>query len=131
VNRSRWTRELPLAVVVPYAVIVPGLFLLALWAVVAQAAAIESTDWLGALRRGAELTRGSRWHALGVVISVGLINGVIERVCGAAVGQASPCGARGRSRGADDHAVVAALTSAMLYYDLCARAAGQAGGPNG
>jgi hypothetical protein len=107
--------------------IVPGLILLAIWAVVAQAAAIENTDWLGALRRSGELTRGSRWHALGVVISVGLINGVIERVCGAAVGS-------GVSLGALVAGVVvqmitlsfAALTSAMLYYDLRARAAGQA-----
>jgi hypothetical protein len=109
------------------ALIVPGLFLLAVWAVVAQAAAIENTDWLGALRRSAELTRGSRWHALGVLLSVGLINGVIERVCGAAVGS-------GVSVGALVAGVVvqmitlsfAALTSAMLYYDLRARATGRA-----
>lgn len=107
--------------------IVPGLFLLAVWAVVAQAAAIENTDWLGALRRSAELTSGSRWHALGVLISVALINGVIERVCGTAVGS-------GVSVGALVAGVVvemitlsfAALTGAMLYYDLRARAAGRA-----
>lgn len=103
--------------------IVPGLFLLAVWAVVAQVAAIEKTDWMGALRRCAELTRGSRWHALGVVLSVGIINAVIERICGAAVGS-------GVSAGALIAGVVvemitlsfAALTSAMLYFDLRSRA---------
>jgi hypothetical protein len=103
--------------------IVPGLFLLAVWAVVAQVAAIENTDWMGALRRCADLTRGSRWHALGVVLSVGVINAVIERSFGAAVGS-------GVSAGALIVGVVvetitlsfAALTSAMLYFDLRARA---------
>jgi hypothetical protein len=104
--------------------IVPGLFLLAVWAVVAQVAAIENTDWMGALRRCAELTSGSRWHALGVVLSVGLINAIIARLFGAAVGS-------GVSAGALITGVVvetitlsfAALTGAMLYYDLRARAA--------
>jgi hypothetical protein len=103
--------------------IVPGLFLLAVWAVVAQVAAIENTDWLGALRGSAALTRGARWHALGVLLSVGVINAVIERICAAAVGS-------GVSVGALIAGVVvemvtlsfAALTSAMLYYDLRARA---------
>jgi hypothetical protein len=112
--------------------ILPGLFLLAVWAVVAQVAAIENTDWLGALRRSAELTRGARWHALGVIISIGLINTVIERAAGAAVGS-------GVSVGAVIAAVVvemitlslAALTSAMLYFDLRARAAGQVTQPVG
>jgi hypothetical protein len=114
------------------ALIVPGLVLLAVWAVVAQAAAIENTDWLGALRRSAELTRGSRWHALGVVISVGLINGVIERVCGAAVGSGVSVAALVAGVAVQMITLsFAALTSAMLYYDLRARAAGQAGGSTG
>lgn len=107
--------------------IVPGLVLLAVWAVVAQVAAIEKTDWLGALRRSAELTRGSRWHALGVVVSVGVINTVIERVCGAVVG--SSVAVTALVAGAVVEMVTlsfAALTSAMLYYDLRARAAGRA-----
>jgi uncharacterized membrane protein YqhA len=105
--------------------IVPGLFLLAVWAVVAQVAAIENTNWPGALRRSADLTRGARWHALAVVVSVGLINGVIETVGAAAVGT-------GLSVPALIAGVVvrtitlsfSALTSAMLYYDLHARSSG-------
>jgi hypothetical protein len=104
------------------ALIVPGLILLARWAVVAQAAAIERVDWSSALRRSAELTRGSYLHVLGVLISVGLIDSVIENVGTAVAGS-----------GANPLQVVvgiavetvtlsfAALTGAMLYYDLLAR----------
>jgi hypothetical protein len=105
--------------------IVPGLFLLATWAVVAQVAAIENTSWMGALQRSAALSHGSRWHAFGVVVSVGVINAVFDSICGAVVGS-------GVSVAALVAGVVvemitlsfAALTSAMLYYDLRARAAG-------
>jgi hypothetical protein len=112
--------------------IAPGVFLLAMWAVVAQVAAIENTDWMGALRRSAELSRGARWHVLGVVVSVGVINTVVARICGAAVGS-------GVSVAALIAGVVVemitlsfgALTSAMLYYDLRSRAAGPAADPAG
>jgi hypothetical protein len=57
-------------------VVVPGLILAAIWAVVAQAAALERGSWIGALRRSAQLTRGYRWHALGLVLVAGLIAGV-------------------------------------------------------
>ena len=110
--------------------IVPGLVLLAVWAVVAQVAAVERTDWLGALRRSAQLTRGARWHALGVVVSVGLINAVIERTCGAAVG--SSVSALALVAGVVVETITlsfAALTSAVLYYDLRARAAGKSQSP--
>lgn len=110
--------------------IVPGLVLLAVWAVVAQVAAVERTDWLGALRRSAQLTRGARWHALGVVVSVGLINAVIERTCGAAVG--SSVSALALVAGVIVETITlsfAALTGAVLYYDLRARAAGKSQSP--
>jgi hypothetical protein len=55
---------------------VPGLILAAIWAVVAQAAALERGSWIGALRRSADLTRGYRWHALGLFFVAGLIAGV-------------------------------------------------------
>lgn len=106
--------------------VVPGVILLAVWAVVAQVAAVERTDWLGALRRSAQLTRGSRWHALGVLVSVGAINAVVERACGAALGSSISAGAL--VAGAIVETITlsfAALTSAMLYYDLLARAAGR------
>jgi hypothetical protein len=60
------------------------------------------------------------------VISVGLINGVIERVCGAAVGSGVSVAALVAGVAVQMITLsFAALTSAMLYYDLRARAAGQ------
>ena len=102
--------------------IVPGVLLLARWAVVAQTAALEDVNWITALRRSAELTTGSYLHVLGLLISVGVINVVVARVGSALSGS-------GASVGAVIAGIVfemitlsfAALTSAMLYFDLRAR----------
>jgi biotin transporter BioY len=58
------------------ALVVPGLILWAMWAVVAQAAALEGGSWIDALRRSATLTRDHRWHALGLVFLAALIVGL-------------------------------------------------------
>lgn len=109
--------------------IIPGLFLLAMWAIVAQVAAIETTSWVGALQRSAALSHGSRWHTLGVVVSVGIINAVFDDICGSAVGSGLSIGALIAGVVAETITLsFAALTSAMLYYDLRARAAGGATG---
>ena len=104
------------------ALIVPGLVLMARWAVVAQAAALEDVNWIMALRRSAELTAGCYLHVLGLLISVGVINVVIARIGTALSGSRASVGA-----------IVAgivfemitlsfsALSSAMLYFDLRAR----------
>jgi hypothetical protein len=55
---------------------IPGLLLIAIWPVVAQAAALEDIGWIGALQRSIELTRGRRWHSLGLVVCAALIAGV-------------------------------------------------------
>jgi hypothetical protein len=65
-----------LAITVGSFVVVPGLILMAMWAVVAQAAALEHGSWIDALRRSVDLTRGYRWHALGLVLVAALIPGV-------------------------------------------------------
>jgi hypothetical protein len=104
------------------ALIIPGVLLLARWAVVAQAAAIERVSWLDALRRSAELTRSNYLHVLGVVISVGLITTIIDQAFVAVIG--SGASAVQIVVGIAVQTVLlsfAALTSAMLYYDLRAR----------
>jgi hypothetical protein len=102
--------------------IIPGLLLLARWAVVAQAAALEDVNWITALRRSAELTTGCYLHVLGLLISVGVINVVVARIGTALSGP-------GASVGAVIAGIVfemitlsfSALSSAMLYFDLRAR----------
>jgi hypothetical protein len=106
--------------------IIPGLVLAVRWAVVAQAAAIERTDWMGALRRSLELTRGAGIHVLGVIAvaaatDLGLaalgaaITGTTTRAVDVVPGIAVVTLAR----------AFAALTSAVLYFDLRAREAGR------
>ena len=104
--------------------IVPGLILLARWAVVAQVAATERTDWLGALRRGAQLTAGNYWHVLGVVLTVAILNQLLDQVGSALEGSSA------NSVQVIVGIVVAtitlsfaALTTAMLFFDLLARTA--------
>jgi hypothetical protein len=55
---------------------IPGLLLLAIWPVVAQAAALESGGPIDALRRSFNLTRGYRWHAFWLIFLAGMIAAV-------------------------------------------------------
>jgi hypothetical protein len=45
--------------------VIPGVILMIRCAVVAQAAAVERVDWLGALRRSGQLVSGNYLHVLG------------------------------------------------------------------
>lgn len=106
------------------ALVVPGIILLLRWVVVAQAAAVEHEGWLAALRSSGRLSRGNYGHIAAFLILVGAIT-------------TAPFGVRVVFFGADDvsavvsiagvglHVVVAsfaALATALLYYDLMARA---------
>jgi hypothetical protein len=102
--------------------IFPGLYLLIRWAVVAQTAAIEHTDWMGALRRSGELVRGNYARVLAFLVVVeSVVFGL--RALGVALA------------GSRTHALpvvlgiavetlsrsLTALTTALLYFDLLAR----------
>jgi hypothetical protein len=101
---------------------VPGLILWAIWAVVAQTAALERGSWIEALRRSADLTRGHRWHALGLVFVAALIAGVPWLPLFIAFGHTTT----GTSFLAGTALQVLlrsfeALTTALLYFDLTSR----------
>jgi hypothetical protein len=108
------------------AFVIPGIWLLIRWAVVAQVAALEHPDWIGALRRGAQLTRGHYLHIFGLILVMAIVN--------VALGEAG-LGIAGESTRAIDVAFgiavetlirsFTALTTAMLYFDLLARYAGE------
>jgi hypothetical protein len=104
------------------AFVIPGVILTVRWAVVAQAAAIERTDWPGALRRSLQLTRGQFLHSLAVVAVMGVIEAVLLYAAGAA--------ASGAGRLVQVIVVIAIVTIsrsfsevgiAVLYFDLVAR----------
>jgi hypothetical protein len=105
------------------AFVVPGVYLWIRWAVVAQAAALEHTDWMGALRRSGELVRGNYLHVFGLVVVTTAVNLGLSEAAGAI--------SRGSKTTATDVIVgiavgtlirsFAALTTALLYFDLLAR----------
>jgi hypothetical protein len=112
-----------IAIAIGFAVLIfPGLVLAIRWAVVAQAAAVEKTDWIGALRRSGELTRGSYMRVFGLLLLTSVISYALILGGVAAVGTQAHVGevvlgivVQTISRS------FAALTTAILYFDLRAR----------
>ncbi len=62
--------------------IIPGILLAVRWGVVAQAAAVEQTNWPGALRRGGQLARFNYWRIFGILVLVGVINQIPAEITG-------------------------------------------------
>ena len=99
--------------------IIPGLFLVTIWAVGAPAIVVEDTGAIGAFGRSRELVKGNGWPVLGVLVVVFLIVIVLGFVLGAI---ATPIG--------DGATVVAsivtnvltapiyAIVAAVLFFDL-------------
>jgi hypothetical protein len=69
--------------------IVPGLFLLTIWSVVAPAIVIERTGVIGAFGRSHELVKGDGWPVFGTIVVAFLIVAVASAIAtaiGAAIG---------------------------------------------
>lgn len=102
--------------------VIPGLYLMLRWAVVAQVAAAEPGGWTDALARGSRLTADRFGHVFGVLI----VSGVFDVAVGLAaravsVGSAS-AGAVAAGIAAETlTASFGALTLALLYFDLASR----------
>jgi hypothetical protein len=101
--------------------IVPGLFLLTIWAVVAPVTVLEQPGILAAFGRSRELVRGHGWPVLGTLVLVFLIlitAGVVAGVIGASLGGGDVGEA---AIGWLLNALVqplAAVTAAVLYFAL-------------
>jgi len=109
------------------ALIVPGVLLALRWSVVAQVAAVEHEGWIPSLSRSRVLTRGHYWHIFGLFVITGLVNGGVG-LGAAALPLGSTSGAASVAVGIATHTITAsfsALTLAILYFDLRARAAGR------
>jgi len=107
-----------------FALIVPGVLLALRWAVVAQAAAVEHEGWLPALRRSGRLTRGHYRHILGLFLATGALSAAVA-LFAAAIPLGSSSGAASVAVGIAVDSLVAsfaALTLAVLYFDLIGRA---------
>jgi hypothetical protein len=104
------------------AFVLPGIILALRWAVVAQAAATERTDWQGALRRSHQLTTGHYLHVFGVLLITSVVDFGLASAGTAAAGTGNHVGpvllgiavvTIARS--------FTALVTAMLFFDLLAR----------
>jgi hypothetical protein len=111
-----------------FALFVPGALLTARWAVVAQTAALDGGRWREPLRRSADLTRDFRWHSFGLVIVASLIAIVPAFGLGAIFGHTNTTAASFLAGTALQVLLrsFAALTTALLYFDLKARPRGRA-----
>ncbi|MFN8163581.1 MAG: hypothetical protein U0R26_07080 [Solirubrobacterales bacterium] len=103
--------------------IIPGLFLLTIWAVIAPAIVVERTGVLGAFGRSRELVRGNGWPVFGVIvvaflialfaaliltaIAQGIADGPLLRIVFSAIASTFT-------------APIGALVAAVLYYRLLA-----------
>jgi hypothetical protein len=64
--------------------ILPGLFLLTIWAVIAPVIVVEKRRALDAFGRSRELVRGHGWTVFGIVLITGLLSGVATTLLQAA-----------------------------------------------
>lgn len=103
--------------------IVPGLFLLTIWAVLAPVIVLERTGVMGAFGRSRELVRGNGWQVFGVIVCVFLIVVVTRSVLGAiAVGIDDTFVIRTLFDvvASTITAPVAALVASVIYFQLIA-----------
>jgi len=109
-------------------IIVPGLILLVMWWVYIPAIVVESKGIFEAFGRSRELTRGRRWHLLGLILIVGIVVLIVSFAIGKALqdatGQVSTVGS------IIQYAVLSVLTAfnsvlvAVGYYYLRAEKEG-------
>jgi hypothetical protein len=104
------------------AFIVPGVYLLIRWAVVAQVAAVDNDNWISALKRSGELTAGNYLHVLGVILVAAAISALVSNLGLAAAGSriTAPAIALGIAVETIARSFVA-LTLSVLFFDLLAR----------
>jgi hypothetical protein len=101
--------------------VVPGLFLMTIWAVIAPVIVVERSGVLAAFGRSRELVRGSGWQVFGVIISVFLIVFVARLVLQSiAVGIDDSVGVRIAFDviASTLTAPIAALVAAVIYFRL-------------
>ena len=104
-----------------FALLVPGLILLTIWAVFVPVIVLERIPGLGSLGRSRELVRGNGWQVFGVLfvlfVAVGVLSTVID---GAAASAGTGVGIVVRVVVGVLTAPLGSLASAVLYFDLLA-----------
>ncbi len=100
--------------------VIPGLFLVTIWAVIAPVIVVEKTGILPAFGRSRALVKDNGWRVFGVLIVMLIITFVGQQVLGAiGLGIGGDVGAGiGFLIGATLTAPLGALTAAILYFTL-------------
>jgi hypothetical protein len=102
--------------------IIPGVILLLRWTVVAQVAALERTDWPGALRRSAQLSKHNYGRIFGLRFVVALVGLTLSNLATTAAGTSHHPGQVALGIAVDTlTGAFQALVLAVLYFDLRAR----------
>jgi len=102
--------------------IVPGLFLLTIWALIVPVIVIERTGALGAFGRSRQLVRGHGWRVFGVIVVLFLLQIVVGGLVQAVVGGASDDSVAGYAIG--DLIVrvlltpLSAIAATVMYVEL-------------
>jgi hypothetical protein len=99
--------------------IVPGLFLLTIWAVISPSIVVEDKGVFESFGRSRELVRGNGWNVFGAIVLTFLIIvvvGIVASIVGAAIGDAGLVILR--ALGNVITAPVWALVASILFFDL-------------
>jgi hypothetical protein len=110
--------------------IVPGLFLITIWAVIVPVIVIERSGALQSFSRSQQLVRGRGWHVFGTLVLVWIITIVLSLVLGLLLA-ALPLGLRNGISTVVSGTVVApflALIVTLIYYRLIGAPAAGPGG---
>ena len=99
--------------------IIPGLFLLTIWAVISPAIVIERVGVLGSFGRSHELVRGNSWEVFGAIL-VGFLISIVAGFIAAAIGTSIGLGALIVLVIAVSvlTAPIPALIASILFFDL-------------
>ncbi len=104
-----------------FLLLVPGLFLLTIWAVIAPVIVVERSGAIGAFGRSRELVKGNGWQVFGVIVVVFIITAVVSGVLaliGAGVSDTFAVRALFNLIASTITAPIGALAASTIYFGL-------------
>jgi len=116
-----------------FLIVVPGLYLITIWAVIIPVIVIERSGAMAAFGRSQQLVRGRGWNVFGTLVLVFIIQFVVDIVLGA-IFSALPYAVRDGLSTVISGTLVApflAIVVTLIYYRLVGSGAGSAGGEAG
>lgn len=101
--------------------IVPGMFLVVMWMLWTSVAVLENTFGYKALKRSAELTRGYRWRAVGLLFVMGIVSAVLSMAVAFSLGFIPVLGGFAQGIMQSVSSSFAATMLVVMYFDLRCR----------